>query len=225
MRGGPPELTWHIAVVDSQGNPAELHLAPARVEPAPVTMPVPNEWVNEAVRRMLALENVIRRAASGLPLDLRYPPSAAQRSQTQGRAAPRRKSAREPPQKKLATRTPAPPPTTRPQTRGIQPSVATSLPQFESPTRSKMANNLPALISPWLSAFVAVDWLSFWFHGLATFRFLRNVRVRPEFLRAASQFWDPEVHVFSSGYLTNWGCSPHRKQAGLICPVECISGA
>ncbi|XP_058216804.1 uncharacterized protein LOC131327676 [Rhododendron vialii] len=83
VRGGPPELTWQIAVVDFQGNPAELHLVPARVEPAPVTVPVPNEWVNEAVRRMLALENVKRRAASGLPLDLRYPPPAAQRSQAE----------------------------------------------------------------------------------------------------------------------------------------------
>ncbi|KAI8529983.1 hypothetical protein RHMOL_Rhmol11G0018400 [Rhododendron molle] len=26
---------------------------------------VPNEWVNEAIRRMLALENVVRRATSG----------------------------------------------------------------------------------------------------------------------------------------------------------------
>ncbi|XP_058214321.1 uncharacterized protein LOC131325865 [Rhododendron vialii] len=81
VRGGPPELTWQIAVVGSQGNPAELHLAPARVEPAPVTVSVPNEWVNEAVRRMLALENMIRRAASDLPLDLRYPPPAVQRPQ------------------------------------------------------------------------------------------------------------------------------------------------
>ncbi|XP_058193894.1 uncharacterized protein LOC131310732 [Rhododendron vialii] len=60
VRGGPLELRWQIAVVDSQGNLAELHLIPARVEPAPVTVPVSNEWVNEAVRRMLALENVIR---------------------------------------------------------------------------------------------------------------------------------------------------------------------
>ncbi|KAI8559581.1 hypothetical protein RHMOL_Rhmol04G0185500 [Rhododendron molle] len=47
--GGPPELLWKVDVVDSQGNPAE----------------VPVEWVNEAVRRMLALENVVQgRAAS-----------------------------------------------------------------------------------------------------------------------------------------------------------------
>ncbi|XP_058216522.1 uncharacterized protein LOC131327401 [Rhododendron vialii] len=84
VRGGPPELLWKIAVVDSQGNPAELHLAPARVEPTPITVPVPTEWANEAVRRMLALENIVRRTASGLPLDLCYltptPPPAAQRS-------------------------------------------------------------------------------------------------------------------------------------------------
>ncbi|KAI8572472.1 hypothetical protein RHMOL_Rhmol01G0201600 [Rhododendron molle] len=51
--GGPQELLWKVDVVDSQGNPAE----------------VPVEWVNEAVRRMLALENVVRRAASGMPLE------------------------------------------------------------------------------------------------------------------------------------------------------------
>lgn len=38
--GGPPELTWKIRVVDSQGNPAEVQLVPARVEPTPVTVPV-----------------------------------------------------------------------------------------------------------------------------------------------------------------------------------------
>ncbi|XP_058202929.1 uncharacterized protein LOC131317391 [Rhododendron vialii] len=86
---------------------------------------------------MLALENVIRRAASGLPLDLRYPPPAAQRSQTQGRAAPSRKSARDPPQKKLASRTPAPPPTTRPQTRGIQPPVASEEAAREAVARAE----------------------------------------------------------------------------------------
>ncbi|KAI8546934.1 hypothetical protein RHMOL_Rhmol07G0158200 [Rhododendron molle] len=34
---------------------------------------VPNEWVNKAIRRMLALENLVRRAAGGFPLELRYP--------------------------------------------------------------------------------------------------------------------------------------------------------
>ncbi|KAI8574623.1 hypothetical protein RHMOL_Rhmol01G0368500 [Rhododendron molle] len=87
--GGPPELSWKVPVVDTQGNPAEIHLAPARVEPPPVTVQVPTEWVNEAFRRMLALENIVRRAAMGFPLELRYPPApqtaqraAAQRPQT-----------------------------------------------------------------------------------------------------------------------------------------------
>ncbi|KAI8563759.1 hypothetical protein RHMOL_Rhmol03G0134000 [Rhododendron molle] len=63
--GGPPELLWKVDVVDSQGNPAEVQLVPARIEPAAVTVQVPAEWVNEAVRRMLALENVAQgRAAS-----------------------------------------------------------------------------------------------------------------------------------------------------------------
>ncbi|KAI8538495.1 hypothetical protein RHMOL_Rhmol09G0108300 [Rhododendron molle] len=110
--GGPPKLLWKIAMVDTQGNPAEVHLAPARVEPAPVTVPncmlVPNEWVNEAVRHMLAMENVIRRVASGMPLEFHYPAptpppiplAVVQRSQAQGRAFLRRKRTRSPPQKK-----------------------------------------------------------------------------------------------------------------------------
>ncbi|KAI8524807.1 hypothetical protein RHMOL_Rhmol13G0178500 [Rhododendron molle] len=73
MRGGSPEMSWKIPVVDTQGNPTEIHLVPARAEPPSVTVSVPNEWVNEAVRRMLAMENVIRRAASGMPLELCYP--------------------------------------------------------------------------------------------------------------------------------------------------------
>ncbi|KAI8559981.1 hypothetical protein RHMOL_Rhmol04G0219300 [Rhododendron molle] len=63
--GGQPEMKWRIAVVVSQGNPTE----------------VPIEWVNEAVRRMLAMENVIRRAVSGMPLELRYPAPRAQLAQ------------------------------------------------------------------------------------------------------------------------------------------------
>lgn len=40
VRGGPPELSWKIPVVDTQGNPAEIHLVPARAEPPSVTVPV-----------------------------------------------------------------------------------------------------------------------------------------------------------------------------------------
>ncbi|KAI8535445.1 hypothetical protein RHMOL_Rhmol10G0174800 [Rhododendron molle] len=74
-------MSWTVSVVDAQGNPAEIHLAPAKVEPPPVIVPVPNEWVNEAIRRMLALENVVRRAASGFPLELRYPAPSPPRGQ------------------------------------------------------------------------------------------------------------------------------------------------
>ncbi|KAI8568398.1 hypothetical protein RHMOL_Rhmol02G0195900 [Rhododendron molle] len=99
VRGGPPEMSWIVPVVDAQGNPAEIHLAPARVEPPPVTVPVPNEWVTEAIRRMLALENLVRRATGGFPLELRYPvlsPPRAQRAvakktQAQGQATSRSK--------------------------------------------------------------------------------------------------------------------------------------
>ncbi|KAI8560040.1 hypothetical protein RHMOL_Rhmol04G0223900 [Rhododendron molle] len=77
----------HIANTWAEGNPAEVQLVPARIEPAAVTVQVPVEWVNEAVRRMLALENVVRRAAYGFPLELRYPAPTAQPAQT---ATPRR---------------------------------------------------------------------------------------------------------------------------------------
>ncbi|KAI8568337.1 hypothetical protein RHMOL_Rhmol02G0190300 [Rhododendron molle] len=120
----------HIANTWSEGNPAEVHLVPARVEPPSVIVSVPNEWVNEAIRHMLAMENVIRRAASGLPLELRYlapsPPraqrAAAKRPQAQGQAASRSKRTWSPPQKKIATRTPTPPVTTWRQARSSQPA-------------------------------------------------------------------------------------------------------
>ncbi|KAI8572910.1 hypothetical protein RHMOL_Rhmol01G0237700 [Rhododendron molle] len=121
--GGPPKLLWKVDVVDHQGNPTEVELVPARIEPAAVTVPV--EWVNEAIRRMLALENVVRRAAQGMPLQLRYPAPAAQpaqaaasrRTQAQGRAASR-KRARSPPRAQTTT----PSATTR-HTRSSRPAV------------------------------------------------------------------------------------------------------
>ncbi|KAI8555277.1 hypothetical protein RHMOL_Rhmol05G0162500 [Rhododendron molle] len=70
------------------------------------------EWVNEAVRCVLAMENVIRTAASGMPLELHYPaptpppaqPPVVPRAQAQGRAALKKKSARDLPHKKIETR-------------------------------------------------------------------------------------------------------------------------
>ncbi|KAI8534993.1 hypothetical protein RHMOL_Rhmol10G0140400 [Rhododendron molle] len=62
-----------------------------------------------------------------------------------------------------------------------------------------MANHLPTLIGPWLEAFIASDWLSFRMHGLAAFCYLRSVRLHPEILWSALQFWDPDVHVFRFG--------------------------
>ncbi|KAI8568369.1 hypothetical protein RHMOL_Rhmol02G0193100 [Rhododendron molle] len=96
--GGPPELVWKVDVVDHQGNTAEVELVPALREPAAVTVQVPAEWVNEAVRRMLALENL-----------------------AQGRAASR-KRARSPPQQ-AATGTTTRPVVTRRQTRSSQPTA------------------------------------------------------------------------------------------------------
>ncbi|KAI8562215.1 hypothetical protein RHMOL_Rhmol03G0017400 [Rhododendron molle] len=128
--GRPPELLWKVDVVDSQGNTTEVELVPALREPAAVTVQVPIEWVNEALRRMLALENLVRRAAQGMPLTLRYPAPAAQsaqaatprRTQAQGRAASK-KRARSPPQQ-AATETTTRPVVTRRQTGSSQPKAA-----------------------------------------------------------------------------------------------------
>ncbi|KAI8537838.1 hypothetical protein RHMOL_Rhmol09G0055200 [Rhododendron molle] len=132
VRGGPPEMSWTIPVTDAQGNLAEIHLVPARVEPPPVTVPAPAEWVNEVVRHMLALENLVRRAAGGFQLELRYPaPTAPQaqraagkKPQGQGQATSRSKRTRSPPQKKLAARTPVPTATPQRQTRSSQAAAA-----------------------------------------------------------------------------------------------------
>ncbi|KAI8568376.1 hypothetical protein RHMOL_Rhmol02G0193800 [Rhododendron molle] len=106
----------HIANTWAEGNPAAIHLVLARVEPPPVTVLVPTEWVNEAIRRMLALEKLVRRAAGGFPLELRYPESSPLRAQ---RAATMKT------QKKLAARTTAPPAASQRQTRSSQ-AVAAS---------------------------------------------------------------------------------------------------
>ncbi|KAI8571796.1 hypothetical protein RHMOL_Rhmol01G0146900 [Rhododendron molle] len=82
---------------------------------------VPSEWVNVALCLMVAMEKTIRRSASGLPLNLCYlaptpplvQPLVVPRSHAQRRAAPRKKSARAPPQKKVAIRTPTPPASTQ----------------------------------------------------------------------------------------------------------------
>ncbi|KAI8573239.1 hypothetical protein RHMOL_Rhmol01G0263100 [Rhododendron molle] len=145
VRGGPPEMSWTIPVTDAQGNLAEIHLVPARVEPPPVTVPAPAEWVNEAVRRMLALANLVRRAAGGFQLELRYPaPTARQaqraagkKPQAQGRATSRSKRTRSPPQKKLAARTPIPAATPQRQTRSSQAAAAGKEPVGQAMARAE----------------------------------------------------------------------------------------
>ncbi|KAI8572071.1 hypothetical protein RHMOL_Rhmol01G0170200 [Rhododendron molle] len=145
VRGGPPEMSWTIPVTDAQGNLAEIHLVPARVEPPPVTVPAPAECVNEAVRRMLALENLVRRAAGGFQLELRYPaPTAPQaqratgkKPQAQGRATSRSKRTRSPPQKKLAARTPIPAATPQRQTRSSQVAAAGKEPVGQAMARAE----------------------------------------------------------------------------------------
>ncbi|KAI8571955.1 hypothetical protein RHMOL_Rhmol01G0161200 [Rhododendron molle] len=90
--GGPPELVWKV----------------------------PAEWVNEALRRMLALENLVRRAAQGMPLQLRYPAPAAQPAQ----AAASRRTQEESAVAFAATGTTTRPVVTRRQTRSSQPTAA-----------------------------------------------------------------------------------------------------
>ncbi|KAI8568254.1 hypothetical protein RHMOL_Rhmol02G0184000 [Rhododendron molle] len=62
-----------------------------------------------------------------------------------------------------------------------------------------MALSLTGLLRPWLASMEGVDWLNFRAHGFYSMRYLRNIRLRPELLRAAVSFWDPEVHVFRFG--------------------------
>ncbi|KAI8572047.1 hypothetical protein RHMOL_Rhmol01G0167900 [Rhododendron molle] len=62
-----------------------------------------------------------------------------------------------------------------------------------------MALFLTGSIRPGLASLEGVDWLNFRAHGLYSMRYLRNIRLRPELLRAAVSFWDPEVHVFRFG--------------------------
>ncbi|KAI8542994.1 hypothetical protein RHMOL_Rhmol08G0184100 [Rhododendron molle] len=120
-------LPARVDVVDHQGNTAEVELVPALREPAAVTVQVPAEWVNEALRRMLALENLVRRAAQGMPLQLRYPAPAAQPAQaaaaSQGlRHRDGRLLGRE--RGRLRSRQRPRPVVTRRQTRSSQPTAA-----------------------------------------------------------------------------------------------------
>ncbi|KAI8550789.1 hypothetical protein RHMOL_Rhmol06G0134500 [Rhododendron molle] len=50
VRGGPPEMSWKISVMDTQGNPAEIHLVPARAKPASVTVPVHGQAASRSKR-------------------------------------------------------------------------------------------------------------------------------------------------------------------------------
>ncbi|KAH7850123.1 hypothetical protein Vadar_028261 [Vaccinium darrowii] len=62
-----------------------------------------------------------------------------------------------------------------------------------------MAVSFSALMRPWLDDLDGLDWLHFRGHRLTSLRYIRDVSIRPELLRAAIQFWDPEVHVFRFG--------------------------
>ncbi|KAH7864514.1 hypothetical protein Vadar_030429 [Vaccinium darrowii] len=62
-----------------------------------------------------------------------------------------------------------------------------------------MVVSFSALMRPWLDDLDGLDWLHFRGHRLTSLRYIRDVSIRPELLRAATQFWDPEVHVFRLG--------------------------
>ncbi|KAI8568261.1 hypothetical protein RHMOL_Rhmol02G0184200 [Rhododendron molle] len=83
--------------------------------------------------------------------------------------------------------------------RGLLGDIQSTSPTENLANHKQMANHLPALIDPWLEAFVATDWLSFRTHGLAAVRFLRNIQLQPAILQSAVRFWDPDVHVFRFG--------------------------
>ncbi|KAI8542863.1 hypothetical protein RHMOL_Rhmol08G0173000 [Rhododendron molle] len=124
VRGGPLEMSWTVPVMDAQGNPAEIHLVPARVEPPPVTVLASSKW---------------------LPLELRYlapsPPrgqrAAVKKPQARGRATSRSKRAQSPPQKKLSARTLAPPVASQRQTRSSQPVAARKEPARQAVARAE----------------------------------------------------------------------------------------
>lgn len=62
-----------------------------------------------------------------------------------------------------------------------------------------MVVSLTGSLRPWLVAMDDIDWLNFRAHDLSSMRYLHNIRLRPELLRAAVTFRDPEVHVFRFG--------------------------
>jgi hypothetical protein len=55
------------------------------------------------------------------------------------------------------------------------------------------------MVRPWLDQLDGIGWLNFQNHRMTSLRRIRDVAIRPELLRAAVQFWDPEVHVFRFG--------------------------
>ena len=67
------------------------------------------------------------------------------------------------------------------------------------PFSCTMVVSFSALMRPWLDDLDGLDWLHFCGHRLTSLRYIRDVSIRPELLRAATQFWDPEVHVFRFG--------------------------
>ncbi|XP_058225789.1 uncharacterized protein LOC131334672 isoform X2 [Rhododendron vialii] len=129
--GGLPRLSWTLAVRDAQGEAATIQFEAARTEPAQITGPVPVEWVEEAVRLMLAMEKEFHKIAGGTPLQLHYPPAvtpaptpASSRPHTQGRAAPRRKTVWGPPSKKATTGTSTTPAAAKRQTSTSRPAAS-----------------------------------------------------------------------------------------------------
>jgi hypothetical protein len=63
-----------------------------------------------------------------------------------------------------------------------------------------MSNPIPALLTSWLQNLSTSEWMAFRGHGrLDSVRFLRGVRLQPSLLRAALEFWDPDLHVFRFG--------------------------
>ncbi|KAI8538349.1 hypothetical protein RHMOL_Rhmol09G0096000 [Rhododendron molle] len=93
---GLPQLSWTLAVWDSQGEEAMVHHELARTEPAEITGPVPVEWGREVARLILAMEKAFHKIAGGTPFQLHYPPTALAPA-----VQPQRELRKRPAQKKL----------------------------------------------------------------------------------------------------------------------------
>lgn len=73
------------------------------------------------------------------------------------------------------------------------------LASFPSISHIFMATLPITVFHNWSGSMLGIELLNFCNHKLNSLRHLRMVPIHPELLRAATQFWDPDVHVFRFG--------------------------